>query len=78
MAKSGITGPEMKCFEPLRIQSSPSRLALVFMDMMSEPASGSVRAKSSRFSPLTQGIKYLSICSPSQAIKISAGRAIQE
>ena len=57
MAKSGSTGPEMKCFEPLRIQSSPSGLALDFMPITSEPASGSVSAKSSRFSPFTHGMR---------------------
>ena len=55
MAKSGITGPETKCLAPLRIQSSPSRRAWVVIDMMSDPASGSVRANSSRFSARTQG-----------------------
>jgi hypothetical protein len=57
MAKSGMHGPEMKCLDPFRIQSAPSRRAFDFIPIASDPASGSVRAKSSRFSPLMQGFR---------------------
>ena len=75
MAKSGITGPDMKCFDPVKIQSLPSRLALLFIDMMSEPASGSLSAKSSRLAPVTHGAKYCSFWAPSVARSNSVGRA---
>ena len=35
--------PEMNCFEPVTIQSSPSRTARVFSAAASEPDPGSVR-----------------------------------
>ena len=77
IAKSGITGPEIKCLDPFKIQSLPSFFALVFIDIISEPASGSVKAKSSLFSPVTQGSRYLFFCSSLQAKRISVGLAAQ-
>ena len=60
MAKSGIHGPETKCLEPFKIQSSPSRRAFDFMPITSEPASGSDKANNSLFSPRTAGRRYCS------------------
>ena len=57
MAKSGMQGPEIKCLDPFSIQSAPSRRAFDFMPIASDPASGSVSANNSRFSPRTAGIR---------------------
>ena len=64
---------EMKVLVPLRIQSSPSRLAVVRSDLTSEPACGSVTAYAPilgrSFEPTTSGIQC-AICSgvPDEAI----------
>ncbi len=55
MAKSAISAWLMKCLVPLITQSAPSRRANVFIARMSEPASGSVIARQSSFSPRTAG-----------------------
>ena len=55
MKKSACSAPEMKCLEPLMTQSPPSRTAWHFMPRTSEPASGSVIASASIFSPRTAG-----------------------
>ncbi len=52
MPKSAPSAPEMKIFEPLMIQSSPSRSALVRMARAgSDPPEGSVSPKKPCFSP---------------------------
>ena len=50
-------------FSPLRIQSSPSRTAVVRMPVASEPAARSVIEKQIRRSPLTSGTRNRSFCS---------------
>ena len=56
MPKSATSAPEMKIFEPLMIQSSPSRTAFVRIARAgSEPPEGSVRPKKPRFSPRRVG-----------------------
>ena len=64
---------EMKVLVPFRIQSSPSRLAVVRSDLTSEPAEGSVTAyapmRGLPLEPTTSGIQR-AICSgvPDDAI----------
>ena len=55
ITKSASSAWLMKCLVPLIRQPSPSRVALVRMPRMSDPAPGSVIARQSTFSPRTQG-----------------------
>ena len=55
MMKSAWLAAEMKCLVPLITQSPPCRRAKHFMERTSEPASGSVMARASIFSPRTAG-----------------------
>ena len=55
MTKSARSAWLMKCLVPLMTKSPPSRRAKVFIPRTSEPASGSVIARASIFSPRTQG-----------------------
>ena len=57
ITKSACSAPEIKCLVPFTIQSVPSLLAKHFIPLTSEPASGSVIAKASIFSPRTAGNK---------------------
>ena len=53
----------MKTFEPLRTQSSPSRLATVLMLAKSEPADGSVMPSAPIHSPETSLGRMRRFCS---------------
>ena len=55
MKKSACSAPDIKCFDPLIIQSEPSDTALHFIPRTSLPASGSVMANASVISPFTAG-----------------------
>ena len=80
IAENEIPGDRNRygAFDMLREEAIYDVRRLVNDLVASDPAPGSVRPKSSRFSPVTQGIRYLSICAPSQASSSSVGRAIQE
>ena len=52
-----------KVLLPLRIQSSPSNLALVCIPATSEPAPDSVIACAPIFSPEANGLRYFCFCS---------------
>ena len=56
--KSARSAPLMNCLVPLRIQSSPSRRAVVWIAPAgSLPPEGSVNAKKLRFSPFRTGYR---------------------
>ncbi len=55
MAKSACPAWLMKCLLPLITKASPSRTARVLIELASEPAPGSVRAKQSVFFALHAG-----------------------
>src|SRR6266576_1726716 len=52
----------MKVFEPLMMNSSPSRTARVLIEATSEPASGSVMPRQRIFSPVIAGTAQSCFC----------------
>ena len=62
MAMSACEPLVVKVLLPFRIQSSPSRTAVVRVPPASLPASGSVRLQAPRASPAASGTRYLAFC----------------
>src|SRR5262249_58962713 len=52
----------MNFFEPFRTQTSPSRTAVVFVPLESEPASASVSPHAASHSPVTRRGRYFRFC----------------
>lgn len=70
---SASSTPEMNTFRPLRIQSPPSRLAVVVMRCELDPASGSVMPKAMRTLPSANPGSHRRFCSsvPNRAITVA-------